>query len=150
MDTEYSTLPQYDVSIFVYAVSALRTEGLKIYNLCINLVNFVDMTPLPPHDQRHLWLRYQVEGYIEEIMYDFEQRLETIFGRQVNRVHILDFEGLTPDMRQHLAEKLRMVYTRDDGQELGRARHSMTWRQFILALGLHTTKEMAEDRFEAY
>ncbi|GJS70372.1 hypothetical protein Tco_0703213 [Tanacetum coccineum] len=37
---------------------------------------------LPPHDQRHLWLHYQVEGYTEEIVHDFEQRLETIFGRQ--------------------------------------------------------------------
>ncbi|GKE52033.1 hypothetical protein Tco_1487189 [Tanacetum coccineum] len=73
-----------------------------------------------------------------------------IFDRQVNRVHILDFEGLTPDMRQDLAERLRMVYTRDDGQELGGARHSMTWRQLILALGLHTTKDMAEDEFGAY
>ncbi|GKC19852.1 hypothetical protein Tco_1022002 [Tanacetum coccineum] len=32
-------------------------------------------------------------------------------------MHILDYEGLTPDMRQDLAERLRMVYTRDDGQE---------------------------------
>nr|GFA70615.1 hypothetical protein [Tanacetum cinerariifolium] len=31
--------------------------------------------------------------------------------------------------------------------QLGGARHSMTWRQFILALGLHTTKEMVEDGF---
>ncbi|GJX40871.1 hypothetical protein Tco_0255861 [Tanacetum coccineum] len=153
------------------------------------------MTPLPPRDQRHLWLRYQVEGYTEEIVHDFEQRLETIFSRQVNRVHILDFKGLTPDMRQDLAERLRMVYTRDDGQEvfvshdwrrlfriqaplvqefileffstyrigdgmgldaagtlcfqLGGSRHSMTWIQFILALGLHTTEEIAEDRFRA-
>nr|GEW81499.1 hypothetical protein [Tanacetum cinerariifolium] len=61
-----------------------------------------------------------------------------IFGRQVNRVHTLDFKGLTLDMRQDLAERLRMVYTRDDGQE------------FILALGLHTTKEMAKDGFGAY
>ncbi|GJY17636.1 hypothetical protein Tco_0389127 [Tanacetum coccineum] len=37
--------------------------------------------------------------------------------RQVNRVHILDFKGLTPDIRQDLAERMRMVYTRDDGQE---------------------------------
>ncbi|GJT86773.1 hypothetical protein Tco_1068490 [Tanacetum coccineum] len=87
-----------------------------------------DMTPLPPHDQRHLWLRYQVEGYIEEIVHDFEQRLETIFGRQVNRVHILDFEGLTPDMRQDLAEKLRMVYTGDDGQEVFM---SHAWRRLF-------------------
>ncbi|GKE40669.1 hypothetical protein Tco_1464074, partial [Tanacetum coccineum] len=154
------------------------------------------MAPLPPRDQRHLWLCYQVKGYTEEIVHDFEQRLEMIFGRQVNRVHILDFEGLTPDMRQDLAERLRMVYTGDDGHELfvshawrrlfeiraplvqefilkffstcrisseigldvadtlcfqlGGARRSMTWRQFILALGLHTAEEMAEDGFEAY
>ncbi|GKA14715.1 hypothetical protein Tco_0694361, partial [Tanacetum coccineum] len=57
-----------------------------------------DMAPLPPRDQRHLWLRYQVEGYTEEIVHDFEQRLETIFDRHVNRVHILDFEGLTPNI----------------------------------------------------
>ncbi|GKC29625.1 hypothetical protein Tco_1036919 [Tanacetum coccineum] len=34
--------------------------------------------------------------------------------------------------------------------QMGGARHSMTWRQFILALGLHTTEEMAKDGFEAY
>nr|GEY17799.1 hypothetical protein [Tanacetum cinerariifolium] len=33
--------------------------------------------------------------------------------------------------------------------QLGEARRRMTWRQFILALGLHTVKEMAEDGFEA-
>ncbi|GKC15466.1 hypothetical protein Tco_1012248, partial [Tanacetum coccineum] len=108
------------------------------------------MAPLPPRDQRYIWLRYQVEGYTEEIVHDFEQRLETIFGRQVNRVYILDFEGSTPDMRHDLAERMRMVYTRDDGQEMGGARRSMTWRQFILALGLHTAEEMAEDEFGAY
>ncbi|GJV73227.1 hypothetical protein Tco_1493222 [Tanacetum coccineum] len=104
-----------------------RTEGLKFYERFANLVDFIDMEPLPPRDQRHLWLRYQVVGYTEEIVHDFGQRLETIFGRQVNRVHILDFEGLTPDMRQDLAERMRMVYTEDDKQE-----------------------EMAEDGFGAY
>ncbi|GJU75437.1 hypothetical protein Tco_1272507 [Tanacetum coccineum] len=34
--------------------------------------------------------------------------------------------------------------------QLGGARRSMTWRQFILALGLHTAEEMAEDGFGAY
>ncbi|GJU87822.1 hypothetical protein Tco_1295368 [Tanacetum coccineum] len=81
------------------------------------------MAPLPPHDQRHLWLRYQVVGYTKEIVHDFEQRLETIFGRQVNRVHILEFKGLTPDMRHDLAKSMRMVYTRDDGQEGVRVIH---------------------------
>nr|GFA78765.1 hypothetical protein [Tanacetum cinerariifolium] len=75
-----------------------------------------DMSVLP-RDQRHLWIHYQVEGYTEEIVHNFEQRLETVFSRQVNQVHTLDFEGLTPDMRQDLAERLRMLYTGDDGQE---------------------------------
>ncbi|GKE32321.1 hypothetical protein Tco_1451643, partial [Tanacetum coccineum] len=82
-----------------------------------------------------------VLGYTKDIVHDFEQRLETIFGRHVNRVHILDFKGLTPDKRQDLAERMRM---------LGGVRHSMTWRQIILALDLHTAEEMAEERFGAY
>ncbi|GJT62254.1 putative reverse transcriptase domain-containing protein [Tanacetum coccineum] len=51
-----------------------------------------------------------VDGYTKEIVHDFKQRLETIFRRQVNRVHTLDFKGLTPDMRQDLAERLRMLW----------------------------------------
>nr|GEV11035.1 hypothetical protein [Tanacetum cinerariifolium] len=61
---------------------------------------------------------YTVVGYTKEIVHDFEQMLETIFDKKVNRVHILDFEGLTPDMRQDLAERMRMVYSIDDGQEV--------------------------------
>ncbi|GKG55199.1 hypothetical protein Tco_0571839, partial [Tanacetum coccineum] len=34
--------------------------------------------------------------------------------------------------------------------QLGGARRRMTWRQFILALGLHTEQEMAEAGFGAY
>nr|GEV84745.1 hypothetical protein [Tanacetum cinerariifolium] len=60
-------------------------------------------------------------------------RLETIFGRHVNRVHTLDFKGLTPDMRQDLAERLRMVYTRDDGQEIF---VSHAWRRIGSDMGL--------------
>nr|GFA25248.1 uncharacterized mitochondrial protein AtMg00810-like [Tanacetum cinerariifolium] len=39
-------------------------------------------------------------------------------NQQVNRVHILDFEGLTPNIRKDLAEILRMVYTEDDDHEV--------------------------------
>ncbi|GJT52343.1 hypothetical protein Tco_0978500 [Tanacetum coccineum] len=71
------------------------------------------------------------------ILRSYEQRLETIWSRLVNRVHVLDFAGLTPEMRQDLAVRLRMVYTGEQGQ-------------FILALGLHTEQEMAEVGFGAY
>ncbi|GKC62009.1 hypothetical protein Tco_1089607 [Tanacetum coccineum] len=33
------------------------------------------MAPLPPRAQRHLWLRYEGQGYIDEIIQDFEERL---------------------------------------------------------------------------
>ncbi|GJS03406.1 hypothetical protein Tco_0319914 [Tanacetum coccineum] len=64
--------------------------------------------------------KFKVEGYIEEIVNDFERRLDTIFSRQVNRVHILDFEELTVEMtknkKQALTDRLRMVYTGAEGQ----------------------------------
>ncbi|GKE08368.1 zinc finger, CCHC-type containing protein [Tanacetum coccineum] len=134
------------------------------------------MAPLPHRNLRHPWLRYQIEEYTEDTVHDFERRLETIWDRSVNRVHILDFEGLTPEMRQDLAVRLRMVYTGKDGQQvfvshawrrmsdtemgldvadtlcfqLGCVRRRMIWTQFILALGLHTEQEMAQAGFGAY
>ncbi|GKA34473.1 hypothetical protein Tco_0720902 [Tanacetum coccineum] len=124
-----------------------------------------NMAPLPAVDQRHPWLRYQIEEYNEGIRHSYEHRLETIWSRSVNRVHVLDFEGLPLEMRQDLAVRLRMVYSRE-GQmsntemgldvadtlcfQLGGVRRRMTWRQFILALGLHTEQEMAEAGFGAY
>ncbi|GJZ84302.1 hypothetical protein Tco_0649641 [Tanacetum coccineum] len=127
-----------------------------------------DMEHLPPKDHRHLWLRYQVKGYTKDIVHNYEQRLETIFSRSVNQVHVLDFARLIEGRRQNLAGRLRRVYTGDEGQELmsdtemgldvadtlcfyfGGVRCKMTWRQFIMALGLYTVEEMAEDGFGAY
>ncbi|GKD04643.1 hypothetical protein Tco_1179617, partial [Tanacetum coccineum] len=78
------------------------------------------MTPLPPRDQRHLWLRYQVEGYTKNIVHTFEQRLEIIFRRRL-------FEIRAPLVQEFILEFFS------------------TYR-----IGLHTTKEMAEDGFRAY
>ncbi|GJS06603.1 hypothetical protein Tco_0363399 [Tanacetum coccineum] len=50
-----------------------------------------NMARLPPRAQRHLWLRYHVEGYTKEI-------------------------GLTKEMGQALTDRLRMVYTGVEGQ----------------------------------
>ncbi|GJR26437.1 hypothetical protein Tco_1102669 [Tanacetum coccineum] len=61
-------------------------------------------------------------------MHNFKQRLETIFGRSVNRGHILDFVRLTERMRQTLAGRLRMVYTGDNRQELFT---SHAWRRLF-------------------
>ncbi|GKA05196.1 hypothetical protein Tco_0684316 [Tanacetum coccineum] len=132
---------------------------------------------------------------------NFNDKFNTAYPRearrQVNWVHVLDFEGLIEDMRQGLTDRLRMVYTGSEGQvlftshawrrlfeiqgplvcefmleflstcrisdmvleldvvdtlcfQLGGARRSMSWRQFILALGLNTAEEMAGDGFDGY
>ncbi|GKD19270.1 hypothetical protein Tco_1208428 [Tanacetum coccineum] len=60
-----------------------------------------------------------VKGYTEEIVHDFEQRHETIFERQVNRVHLLDFEGLTPNMRQDLVERIGSEMRHAKGRKSG-------------------------------
>ncbi|GKC10775.1 hypothetical protein Tco_1007557 [Tanacetum coccineum] len=108
-----------------------------------------DMAPLPPKDQRHLWLRYEGQDYTDVVVHDYEDTLGMIFGRRVNRVHVLDFEGLTDETRQALTDRLRMVHTRVEGQ-LGELRRQMSWRQFILAMGLHTAEEMETDGFRVY
>ncbi|GKB32458.1 hypothetical protein Tco_0871859 [Tanacetum coccineum] len=119
------------------------------------------MTPLPPRAQRHLRLRYQVEGYTKDIVHDFEQRLDMIFGTQVNRVHMLDFARLTEEMGQTLADRMRMVYTGAEGQVLFTSHawrrlfeiRGLLVREFILeffSTCLHIADEMAEDGFEAY
>ncbi|GJZ11356.1 hypothetical protein Tco_0546115, partial [Tanacetum coccineum] len=131
-----------------------------------NLVNFLDIAPLLAADQRHTWLRYQIAEYTEGIRHSYKQRLKTIWSRPVNQVYVLDFEGLTADIRQDLAVRLRMVYSGRDIRmsdtvmdldtndalcfQLGGVRRRMTWRQFILVLGLHTELEMAEAGFGAY
>ncbi|GJV27595.1 hypothetical protein Tco_1384043 [Tanacetum coccineum] len=100
-----------------------------------------DMAPLPTADQRHPWLRYQIDEYTKEIRRSYEQRLETIWSRPVNRVHVLDFEGLTAEMR--MSDTIIDLDTVDTlCFQLGGVRRRMTLRQFILALGLHTEHEM--------
>nr|GEW95850.1 hypothetical protein [Tanacetum cinerariifolium] len=69
-----------------------------------------------------------VEGYDEGIIHNYEKRLETIWGRSVNWVQVLDFAGLTNGMRQTLRDKLSMTYTEDDRQALFT---SHAWRRLF-------------------
>ncbi|GKB08992.1 hypothetical protein Tco_0837304 [Tanacetum coccineum] len=68
-------------------------------------------------------------------------------------------QGLIDEITQALTDKLRMVHTGAKGQvlftsdawrQLGGLRRQLSWRQFILAMSLHTAKEMATDGFRAY
>ncbi|GJU22329.1 hypothetical protein Tco_1155671 [Tanacetum coccineum] len=113
--TEYSAIVLDDA--FDTTLSCEPT--LSAVNIAlVKAVGQNGLAPLPHRDLRHPWLRYQVDGYDEGIVHSYEQRLETIWGRLVNRVHVLDFAGLTDGMRQTLGDRLSMVYAGDDGEAL--------------------------------
>ncbi|GKC85691.1 hypothetical protein Tco_1141408 [Tanacetum coccineum] len=145
---------------FLLTDKKYRTRGLKKCSsellfisgsdLCLRFDTGYKKTKYLCQIQTKLW-QTDIEGYTEEIVQDYEYRLDTIFGRQVNRVHILDFEGLTVEMRQALTDRLRMEYTRVGGDVLFT---SHAWRRLFEIQGplvrLHTAEEMAGDGFEAY
>ncbi|GKA82471.1 hypothetical protein Tco_0789219, partial [Tanacetum coccineum] len=122
------------------------------------------MAPLPYHNLRHPWLRYQVDGYDEGIT--LGDRLSMVYtgddGQALFTSHAWRrlFEVKGPLVREFILEFLNTCRISDTKMgldvadtlcfQLGGARRRMTWRQFILALGLHTEEEMAEAGFGAY
>ncbi|GKC67196.1 hypothetical protein Tco_1099794 [Tanacetum coccineum] len=104
-----------------------------------------NMAQLPIRAQRHPWLRYEVKGYTDEIVQDFKRRLAGIFSRRIHRV------VLTSHTWRRFADII--LDLEDDGTfsfQLGGAKREMSWRPFILALGLHNVKEIDIIGFIAY
>nr|GEV18923.1 uncharacterized protein ycf2 [Tanacetum cinerariifolium] len=121
-----------------------------------------DMAPLPPREQRHLFLRYQGLEYSNHHITNFEERLERIH----DRVQHLDFKGMPEQMRDFLYTRMWMEHRDGDGVVLftseawGRLfdnrgplvrelilERRLSWREFILDLGLHTWEEMESFSF---
>ncbi|GJS51509.1 hypothetical protein Tco_0624871 [Tanacetum coccineum] len=128
-----------------------------------NYDNNIDMAPLPAANQRHPWLRYEVEGYTPSI--DLVVRIRMVYHGEGQHVFVSRawrrlFEIRTPLIREFILEFLstcRMSDTIMDLDtadtlcfQLGGARRRMIWRKFILVLGLHTEQEMAEAGCGAY
>ncbi|GKE23187.1 hypothetical protein Tco_1434699 [Tanacetum coccineum] len=103
---------------------------------------------LPPRDQRHQYLRFKGLQYIDTDIADFEVRLTKIYRREVHRVQVFDFEGLTELMDEGLRGRMLMEHRDAQGQSGARLR--ISWRPFILALGLHTVEEMVTTGFGLY
>ncbi|GJX42520.1 hypothetical protein Tco_0257510 [Tanacetum coccineum] len=118
-----------------------------------------DMTPLPPREQRHPFLRYQGLEYTDADIADFKERLERIYSREIYHVQVVDFQRMPELIRdcffarmvmEHHDEVGVVVFTSrawgrlfdTRGPLLGGARRCLSWRQFILALRLHTEEEM--------
>ncbi|GKB53380.1 hypothetical protein Tco_0904133 [Tanacetum coccineum] len=93
---------------------------------------------LPPRDQRHQYLRFEGLEYTDVDITDFEDKLvgcswsiRIVRGRGFSETIInIDSEGTLQF-------------------QLGGDKRRTSWRQFILALGLHTAEEMETAGFRA-
>ncbi|GJT74734.1 hypothetical protein Tco_1041459 [Tanacetum coccineum] len=123
---------------------------------------------LPTRDQRHQYLRYEGLQYTDANIVDFDLRLTRIYRREVHRVHVFDFGGLSDLMADGLSARMLMEHRHAQGVslftsrfeeaivdldmpgalqfQLGGARRRLRWRQFIIALGLHTREKMESPR----
>ncbi|GJV56152.1 hypothetical protein Tco_1457157 [Tanacetum coccineum] len=114
------------------------------------------------------------ESYDEDYTYtdadimDFEERLGRIYSRGIHRMLVLDFKSLLAVMSERLTSRMLMEHSDAQGQsvfseaivdidvvdtlqfKVGGARCCMSWREFILALGLHTAEEMKTVGFGLY
>nr|GEY96847.1 hypothetical protein [Tanacetum cinerariifolium] len=86
---------------------------------------------------RYSWLRYQVERYVVDIVHSYEQRLETIWGRSVNRVHVLDFAGLA-DGAPEKVTGVDLFYLRSIDQETANVPHLLACDQGLRGLSMVT------------
>ncbi|GKF08438.1 hypothetical protein Tco_0042662, partial [Tanacetum coccineum] len=71
------------------------------------------MAPLPPREQRHLFLKYQGLEYIDEDIADFEERLDRIYDCGIHRVQVVDFQGMPELVRDGLFTRMRMEHRND-------------------------------------
>ncbi|GJT82994.1 hypothetical protein Tco_1057336 [Tanacetum coccineum] len=90
---------------------------------------------LPPKDQRHQYLRFEGLQYTEGDIADYESRLAKIYMREGQSMFTSRAWRRLFDIR---------------GPLLGGVRRRMSWREFILALGLHTVEEMQTAGFGLY
>ncbi|GJS95687.1 hypothetical protein Tco_0802655, partial [Tanacetum coccineum] len=100
--------------------------------------------------------------YTDADIVDFETRLTRIYRREVHKVQVFDFEGLPDLMAEWLRVRMLMEHRDAKGQmldldttkalqfQLCRVRRRIRWREFILALGLHTAEEIQTAGFILY
>ncbi|GJX96410.1 hypothetical protein Tco_0352208, partial [Tanacetum coccineum] len=122
---------------------------------------------LPLREQRYKFLRYEGLEYPDTNIFNFEGRFARIYRREVHMVPGFDFGGFSDLMAGGLSSRMLMEHRDEAGVvcspaildldtpgtlqfQLGRARRHMSWRQFILALGLHTEEEMQTAGFGVY
>ncbi|GKC22661.1 hypothetical protein Tco_1024811, partial [Tanacetum coccineum] len=85
------------------------------------LVDFADMA-FPPREQRHRFLRYEGLEYLNTNIVDFEGRLARIYMREVHRVSVFNFRGLSDLMAKGLTARIMMEHRNEAGIWISSAR----------------------------
>ncbi|GJX87895.1 hypothetical protein Tco_0339909 [Tanacetum coccineum] len=88
---------------------------------------------LPPHDQRHQYLRYEGLQYKDADILDFESRLTRIYRREVYKVHVFNFGGLSDLMTEGLSDRMLMKHRDAQGQSMFT---SQAWRRLFDIRGI--------------
>ncbi|GKB31190.1 hypothetical protein Tco_0870591 [Tanacetum coccineum] len=92
---------------------------------------------------------------------DFEMKLGKIYRKEVHKVQVFNFGGLTDLMAEELSGRMLMEHRFGEAVldldtvgalqfQLGGVRRRMSWREFILGMGLHAVEEIESFRFGAY
>ncbi|GJY58064.1 hypothetical protein Tco_0457956 [Tanacetum coccineum] len=87
---------------------------------------------LPPRDQIHQYLRFEGLEYKDADITDFEERLGRIYGREIHRVQVFDFGGLTDLMAEGLSGRMLMEHMDAQGQSVFTTR---AWRRLFKIRG---------------
>ncbi|GJU74887.1 hypothetical protein Tco_1266292 [Tanacetum coccineum] len=138
-DEDYTVI--YDANSFSYkmiSVNNLKTNSENDYEKVMPSIPSpepaINMAPLPPREQRHRFLRVSV--------FDF------------GGLPDLMFEGLTARLTMEHRDEFGALLDLDTPRvlqfQLGGARRRMSWREFIVTLGLHTEEEMQTPGFGVY
>ncbi|GJW31032.1 hypothetical protein Tco_0047907 [Tanacetum coccineum] len=87
---------------------------------------------LPPRDQRHQYLRFEILEYTDANIADFKERLGKIYGRGVHRVQVFNFGGLTAEMAEGLSGRMLIEHRDVQGQSIFTSR---AWRWLFKVQG---------------
>nr|GEW96690.1 hypothetical protein [Tanacetum cinerariifolium] len=126
-DEDYTVI--FDKNSFSYKI--IYVNNLNTYSE--NDIDKADVPSFPsPEPTRHLYLRFEGLEYTDANIAYFEMRLVRSITERFGEA-ILDIDA---------AGTLQV--------QLGGAKRRMSWREIILALGLHTTREMQTAIFGLY
>ncbi|GKB69248.1 hypothetical protein Tco_0930660, partial [Tanacetum coccineum] len=70
---------------------------------------------LPPHKQRHRFLRYEGLDYTDSDIADFKSRLEMIYTREIHKVQVVDFQGMPELLRDGLFARMAIEHRDEAG-----------------------------------